>query len=169
MSYYYGFCLSGTCMCVYFKLLVIMSIHCYCISEFNIPDICFSPVDRGDCDGFERRYVYIPRTGRCQAFRYSGCGGNKNNFVHKRHCIKMCMKGVFPAAFVYFGGFNIIITVQFSVNNDDDACSKIQSKNKNLASIRVDHKKSKARFMCIVDSLCSMFLFQITSGESKYG
>ncbi|XP_051762850.1 tissue factor pathway inhibitor a isoform X1 [Ctenopharyngodon idella] len=60
--------------------------------EFNIPDICFSPVDRGDCDGFERRYVYIPRTGRCQAFRYSGCGGNKNNFVHKRHCIKMCMK-----------------------------------------------------------------------------
>ncbi|ROL50403.1 Tissue factor pathway inhibitor [Anabarilius grahami] len=60
--------------------------------EFNPPEICMSPVDRGNCDGSERRYVYNPRTGRCQAFRYSGCGGNKNNFVHKRHCMKMCMK-----------------------------------------------------------------------------
>ncbi|KAI2660838.1 Tissue factor pathway inhibitor [Labeo rohita] len=49
-------------------------------------------VDRGDCDGSERRYVHNPRTGRCQMFRYTGCGGNKNNFVHKRHCMKTCMK-----------------------------------------------------------------------------
>ncbi|XP_056121647.1 tissue factor pathway inhibitor a isoform X4 [Rhinichthys klamathensis goyatoka] len=61
-------------------------------AEFSPPEICMSPVDRGDCDGSERRYVYNPRTGRCQAFRYSGCGGNKNNFVHKRHCMKMCTK-----------------------------------------------------------------------------
>ncbi|KAG1939047.1 tissue factor pathway inhibitor [Pimephales promelas] len=61
-------------------------------NEFSPPEICMSPVDRGDCDGSERRYVYNPRTGRCQAFRYSGCGGNKNNFVHKRHCMKMCTK-----------------------------------------------------------------------------
>ncbi|XP_056121646.1 tissue factor pathway inhibitor a isoform X3 [Rhinichthys klamathensis goyatoka] len=60
--------------------------------QFSPPEICMSPVDRGDCDGSERRYVYNPRTGRCQAFRYSGCGGNKNNFVHKRHCMKMCTK-----------------------------------------------------------------------------
>ncbi|XP_067300518.1 tissue factor pathway inhibitor a isoform X2 [Pseudorasbora parva] len=63
--------------------------------EFNPPEICMSPVDRGNCGGAisERRYVHNPKTRRCQAFRYSGCGGNKNNFVHKRHCIKMCMKG----------------------------------------------------------------------------
>nr|QJB23279.1 TFPI-1 [Sinocrossocheilus bamaensis] len=59
---------------------------------FNPPEFCLSPVDRGDCEGSERRYVFNPRTGRCQMFRYSGCGGNKNNFVHKRHCMKMCMK-----------------------------------------------------------------------------
>lgn len=96
-------------MRVYFKLLVITSMHCYYISEFNPPEVCMSPVDRGDCDGSERRYVYNPKTQRCQAFRYSGCGGNKNNFAHKKHCIKMCMKGVFTAAFGYFGGFKIII------------------------------------------------------------
>ncbi|XP_016394753.1 tissue factor pathway inhibitor-like isoform X2 [Sinocyclocheilus rhinocerous] len=61
-------------------------------AEFNPPEFCLSPVDRGDCDGSVRRYVYSPRTERCQMFRYSGCGGNKNNFVHKRHCMKMCMK-----------------------------------------------------------------------------
>ncbi|XP_052421194.1 tissue factor pathway inhibitor a [Carassius gibelio] len=61
--------------------------------EFNLPELCLSPIDRGDCDGSIRRYVYNTRTERCQVFRYSGCGGNKNNFMHKRHCMKMCMKG----------------------------------------------------------------------------
>uniref|UniRef100_A0A671KQI8 Tissue factor pathway inhibitor n=1 Tax=Sinocyclocheilus anshuiensis TaxID=1608454 RepID=A0A671KQI8_9TELE len=61
-------------------------------AEFNPPEFCLSPVDRGNCEGSERRFVYNPRTERCQMFRYSGCGGNKNNFVHKRHCMKMCMK-----------------------------------------------------------------------------
>ncbi|XP_059418418.1 boophilin-H2-like isoform X2 [Carassius carassius] len=56
-------------------------------------EFCLSPVDRGDCDGSERRYVYNPRTKRCQMFRYTGCGGNKNNFVNKIHCMKKCMKG----------------------------------------------------------------------------
>ncbi|XP_051998838.1 tissue factor pathway inhibitor a isoform X2 [Xyrauchen texanus] len=60
--------------------------------EFTPPDICSSPIDRGDCVGSERRYVFNTRTGRCQMFRYSGCGGNKNNFALKKHCIKMCMK-----------------------------------------------------------------------------
>lgn len=61
-------------------------------AEFSPPELCMSAVDRGDCDGSERRYVFNPRIGRCQVFRYSGCGGNKNNFIHKRHCMKMCMK-----------------------------------------------------------------------------
>ncbi|KAF4108797.1 tissue factor pathway inhibitor a isoform X1 [Onychostoma macrolepis] len=60
--------------------------------EFSPPEFCLSPVDRGNCDGSVRRYVYNPRTERCQMFRYTGCGGNKNNFVHRRHCMKMCMK-----------------------------------------------------------------------------
>ncbi|CAB1329073.1 unnamed protein product, partial [Coregonus sp. 'balchen'] len=64
--------------------------------DFNPPDFCLSPIDKGTtCDGEERtqrRYVYNPKTKRCQSLRYSGCGGNKNNFVLKRRCMKMCMK-----------------------------------------------------------------------------
>lgn len=55
-------------------------------------DPCFSPVDRGTCDGTERRFAYNPKTKRCQVFNYTGCGGNKNNFTHRRHCIKKCIK-----------------------------------------------------------------------------
>ncbi|XP_055071003.2 tissue factor pathway inhibitor a isoform X1 [Misgurnus anguillicaudatus] len=66
--------------------------NCHYISEFTPPEFCMSPADRGHCEETVRRFVYNPRTKRCQMFRYSGCGGNKNNFVLKRHCMKMCMK-----------------------------------------------------------------------------
>ncbi|KAM7380844.1 hypothetical protein PAMP_004116 [Pampus punctatissimus] len=58
------------------------------------PESCFSPVDRGTCDGSQRRFAYNPKIKRCQMFQYSGCGGNKNNFTHRRHCIKTCIKGI---------------------------------------------------------------------------
>ncbi|XP_042620443.1 tissue factor pathway inhibitor isoform X5 [Cyprinus carpio] len=58
----------------------------------NRPKLCFSPIDRGNCEGSEGRYMYNPRTKRCQMFHYSGCGGNKNNFVKRGDCIKMCMR-----------------------------------------------------------------------------
>ncbi|XP_030643102.1 tissue factor pathway inhibitor a [Chanos chanos] len=61
-------------------------------SDITPPEFCLSPVQKGHCDGAERRYAYSPKTKRCQLFRYSGCGGNKNNFVLKRHCMKMCTK-----------------------------------------------------------------------------
>ncbi|XP_072541540.1 tissue factor pathway inhibitor a isoform X2 [Salminus brasiliensis] len=59
--------------------------------EFTPPDFCLSSVERGYCDRLERRYAYNPRVKRCQMFKYSGCGGNKNNFSSKRHCLKTCM------------------------------------------------------------------------------
>ncbi|XP_036433418.1 tissue factor pathway inhibitor a isoform X2 [Colossoma macropomum] len=62
-------------------------------TKFTLPDICLSPVNRGDCAGSERRYVYSQRVKRCQVFRYSGCGGNKNNFTTKKLCMKKCMPG----------------------------------------------------------------------------
>ncbi|KAI4901812.1 hypothetical protein NFI96_027207, partial [Prochilodus magdalenae] len=62
-------------------------------AEFTPPDVCMSRVSRGHCEGSERRYAYNPRTKRCTVFLYTGCGGSKNNFVHKRHCIKTCMPG----------------------------------------------------------------------------
>ncbi|XP_017538280.1 tissue factor pathway inhibitor a isoform X1 [Pygocentrus nattereri] len=60
-------------------------------TNFTLPNVCLSPVARGDCGGSERRFVYNPKVKRCQVFRYSGCGGNKNNFTYKKQCIKMCM------------------------------------------------------------------------------
>ncbi|TRY92245.1 hypothetical protein DNTS_029082 [Danionella cerebrum] len=59
---------------------------------FIRPELCKSPPARGDCAQSEKRYVFNPRTERCQAFRFSGCGGNKNNFIHKKECIKVCMR-----------------------------------------------------------------------------
>uniref|UniRef100_A0A671T457 Tissue factor pathway inhibitor-like n=1 Tax=Sinocyclocheilus anshuiensis TaxID=1608454 RepID=A0A671T457_9TELE len=99
--FFYGGCFGNAN-----NFKTIKECHKRCLQ--NVPTIC-TGIDRGDCDGSVRRYIYNPRTERCQMFRYSGCGGNKNNFVHKRHCMKMCMKGVFSAALAYFRGFDIII------------------------------------------------------------
>ncbi|XP_030283795.1 tissue factor pathway inhibitor a [Sparus aurata] len=54
-------------------------------------NVCFSPVERGTCRGSERRFAFNPKTKRCQAFVYSGCGGNDNNFTHRKACIMKCI------------------------------------------------------------------------------
>ncbi|KAM3842152.1 tissue factor pathway inhibitor-like [Diretmus argenteus] len=59
--------------------------------DFKPPEFCLTPMDRGTCDEAHRRFGYNPSTKKCHTFRYSGCGGNKNNFSHRRHCMKMCM------------------------------------------------------------------------------
>ncbi|KAJ8349575.1 hypothetical protein SKAU_G00247050 [Synaphobranchus kaupii] len=56
------------------------------------PEFCLSPIDKGTCDKSIRRYIYNPRKKRCQIFHYSGCGGNRNNFTSRRHCVRTCMK-----------------------------------------------------------------------------
>uniref|UniRef100_A0A8B9H4C5 BPTI/Kunitz inhibitor domain-containing protein n=1 Tax=Astyanax mexicanus TaxID=7994 RepID=A0A8B9H4C5_ASTMX len=71
------------------KSLHTSSLHCE-LFKFTPPEPCLSPVDRGNCDRLERRYAFNPRVKRCQMFQYSGCGGNRNNFLHKRHCMKTC-------------------------------------------------------------------------------
>lgn len=59
--------------------------------ESVVSAACLDPVDRGTCDGAERRYFYNSTSRRCQSFVYSGCGGNRNNFLHRRMCIKSCV------------------------------------------------------------------------------
>lgn len=61
-------------------------------TDFSPSELCFSPLDRGTCHGAERRFAYNPQTKRCQVFTYSGCGGNKNNFLLRKHCIHKCIK-----------------------------------------------------------------------------
>ncbi|XP_042350914.1 tissue factor pathway inhibitor-like [Plectropomus leopardus] len=55
-------------------------------------EVCFSPIDRGTCNDVERRFAYNPKTKRCHVFHYSGCGGNENNFKHRKDCIKKCIR-----------------------------------------------------------------------------
>ncbi|XP_070693780.1 tissue factor pathway inhibitor a [Pempheris klunzingeri] len=55
-------------------------------------EMCFRPVDRGTCQDAERRFAYNPKTKRCQMFTYSGCGGNENNFMLRKNCIRSCIR-----------------------------------------------------------------------------
>ncbi|NXW51759.1 TFPI1 inhibitor, partial [Nyctiprogne leucopyga] len=57
-----------------------------------IPSLCMTPMDRGLCRARELRFFYNYSTGRCHPFRYSGCGGNENNFTSRKSCLKICKK-----------------------------------------------------------------------------
>ncbi|XP_041857397.1 tissue factor pathway inhibitor a isoform X2 [Melanotaenia boesemani] len=61
-------------------------------NDVSHPDICLSPIDRGTCDGIEKRYAYNPKTKRCHKFFYSGCGGNANNFLNRKDCFLKCIR-----------------------------------------------------------------------------
>ncbi|KAM7017154.1 tissue factor pathway inhibitor [Passerculus sandwichensis] len=58
-----------------------------------IPSLCMTPMDRGLCRAKELRFFYNFSTGRCRPFSYSGCGGNENNFVSRKSCLRICRKG----------------------------------------------------------------------------
>ena len=55
--------------------------------------ICNLPKMNGSCKGFGRKYRYFfnKDKNKCQRFRYSGCGGNGNNFKTKKHCLSKCV------------------------------------------------------------------------------
>ncbi|NXB05685.1 TFPI1 inhibitor, partial [Cnemophilus loriae] len=58
-----------------------------------IPSLCMTPMDRGLCRAKELRFFYNYSTGRCHPFSYSGCGGNENNFISRKSCLRICKKG----------------------------------------------------------------------------
>ncbi|XP_023595664.1 tissue factor pathway inhibitor isoform X1 [Trichechus manatus latirostris] len=63
------------------------------ILGFHGPSWCLTPADRGLCQANESRFYYNSNTGKCHPFKYSGCGGNENNFTSKLGCITTCKKG----------------------------------------------------------------------------
>ncbi|CAM9518722.1 unnamed protein product [Rangifer tarandus platyrhynchus] len=58
--------------------------------EASKPAFCMEPQLKGDCKATITRYFYNAETGLCEQFRYSGCGGNRNNFLTKEECVKTC-------------------------------------------------------------------------------
>ncbi|XP_008571211.1 PREDICTED: tissue factor pathway inhibitor [Galeopterus variegatus] len=63
------------------------------IWEFRGPSWCLTPADRGLCQANENRFYYNSIIGKCRPFKYSGCGGNENNFTSKKECLRTCKKG----------------------------------------------------------------------------
>ncbi|NXI32269.1 TFPI1 inhibitor, partial [Sterrhoptilus dennistouni] len=57
-----------------------------------IPSLCMTPMDRGLCRAKELRFFYDYLTGKCRPFSYSGCGGNENNFISRKSCLRICKK-----------------------------------------------------------------------------
>ncbi|XP_064469332.1 carboxypeptidase inhibitor SmCI-like [Ornithodoros turicata] len=58
--------------------------------ENYIPRFCYLPKGRGLCNESLLRYFYNPDSGRCEAFMYSGCMGNANNFHSVGDCKLFC-------------------------------------------------------------------------------
>ncbi|KAI4570258.1 hypothetical protein MJT46_005775 [Ovis ammon polii x Ovis aries] len=56
------------------------------------PAFCYSPKDEGLCSANVTRYYFNPRHKACEAFTYTGCGGNDNNFVNLKDCKRTCVK-----------------------------------------------------------------------------
>uniref|UniRef100_A0A5F8G2V9 BPTI/Kunitz inhibitor domain-containing protein n=1 Tax=Monodelphis domestica TaxID=13616 RepID=A0A5F8G2V9_MONDO len=52
--------------------------------------LCLLPPERGNCDSLNLRYFYNSTSRLCEAFIYSGCNGNGNNFDTVECCLKTC-------------------------------------------------------------------------------
>lgn len=53
-------------------------------------DVCNLPTEVGPCNEAILRYTYNRSIGRCEAFYYSGCQGNANNFDSLEQCQQRC-------------------------------------------------------------------------------
>lgn len=67
-----------------------------------IAEICQMPKDDGPCTGNNSRWYFDAQAEVCLEFLYSGCRGNRNNFLTQVECESvcqtykgMCNKGVY--------------------------------------------------------------------------
>ncbi|XP_023562301.1 tissue factor pathway inhibitor 2 [Octodon degus] len=63
----------------------------FCASK-KMPSFCYSPKDGGLCFANETRFYFNMRYKTCEAFTYTGCGGNDNNFSYLKDCQRVCEK-----------------------------------------------------------------------------
>ncbi|KZS10461.1 putative Protein ACP24A4 [Daphnia magna] len=69
--------------------------HLSPLGEFSVccpkpRDVCFQDKLLGSCKASILRYSFNEKRNRCEAFRYTGCGGNMNNFESERECKSVC-------------------------------------------------------------------------------
>ncbi|KAL0133516.1 hypothetical protein PUN28_000923 [Cardiocondyla obscurior] len=69
-----------------------------CIAEITscnftreeVEQICSEPLKKGSCNGSLLRTYFDKQTGRCHFFTFTGCDGNRNNFLTEQDCYKVC-------------------------------------------------------------------------------
>ena len=58
--------------------------------DFDNISVCKMPKDFGTCLTVSIRFYHDSEAGACKKFRYSGCGGNGNNFLSGEACVRTC-------------------------------------------------------------------------------
>ncbi|XP_017083163.2 papilin isoform X3 [Drosophila eugracilis] len=62
-----------------------------CQTECNdAQTTCALPPVRGRCSDLSRRWYFDERSGGCHEFEFTGCRGNRNNFVSENDCLRFC-------------------------------------------------------------------------------
>ena len=56
----------------------------------SYPQECYLHSYAGTCFAVLPRYAFNYKTGACEPFSYSGCGGNGNNFATEEACLQRC-------------------------------------------------------------------------------
>ncbi|XP_059610565.1 papilin isoform X4 [Phlebotomus argentipes] len=57
---------------------------------YVVSTICDEPREHGHCSGNELKYFFNRDTASCEAFYYTGCGGNGNRFESQEQCERQC-------------------------------------------------------------------------------
>ena len=58
--------------------------------ELDNVSVCQMPKHFGTCLTVSIRFYHDSEAGACKKFRYSGCGGNGNNFLSGEDCVRTC-------------------------------------------------------------------------------
>lgn len=64
---------------------------------FPVHNTCQLPALPGNCNETMIRWHYSEAEGRCNEFEFTGCRGNRNNFVTEQECMARCGTGEPPA------------------------------------------------------------------------
>ncbi|XP_076065416.1 spondin-1-like [Oratosquilla oratoria] len=58
--------------------------------EAEATEVCQLPLEVGTCLQYHQRWFFNISEAKCVVFSYSGCDGNRNNFVGPEDCMKTC-------------------------------------------------------------------------------
>ncbi|KAG6445191.1 hypothetical protein O3G_MSEX003799 [Manduca sexta] len=67
----------------------------FCLQNAHVVKVreerCLRPILRGECTDYHTRYAYDPAVNKCVRFKYGGCGGSPNQFLHHHECRRACI------------------------------------------------------------------------------